>query len=113
MSSGLALAHRGGCQFLPCFLTGRVLQAIAEFVAPVKDTPDVCRPAETTTRSGYPGVRTNSTSLDRIGVRRLQQPVAGDRMRRLALRNLQQGRTALSHIRARIVIAIVLQILTL
>jgi len=51
--------------------------------------------------------------IDRIGVTGLQQAVARDGVRRLTISNFQQGGTAFPHIRARIVIAVVLQILAL
>jgi len=51
--------------------------------------------------------------IDGIRMPRLQQALAGDRMRRLAIGNFQQGRTALPHVGSGIVIAVVLQILTL
>src|SRR5260221_14328657 len=46
--------------------------------------------------------------VDRIGVTRLQQPVAGDRMRRVAIRNFQQGGTPFADIGPPVMIAIVL-----
>src|SRR5689334_20375327 len=51
--------------------------------------------------------------VDGIRVTWLQQAVARDRVRRVAIGNFQQGGTALPHVGTCIVIAIVLQILPL
>jgi len=65
--------------------------------------PVACQPSETVGQIvGQPGV-------DGIGIARLQQAVAGHRMRRRSGGDLQQRRTALAHIRARVVVACLLQ----
>jgi len=51
--------------------------------------------------------------MDRSRMPWLQQAVARNRVGRLALRSFEQRGTALPHLRAGIVIAIVLQLLTL
>ncbi|MFL5803292.1 MAG: hypothetical protein ACJ8CR_16325 [Roseiflexaceae bacterium] len=51
--------------------------------------------------------------VDRVWVTRLQEPLSGNRVRRLPIGDFQQGSAAFAHIWARVMIAILDQVLAL